>query len=216
MSNITLVRHGQANSGSTDETSYDKLSDLGHQQARWLGSYLTDIRETYDRVYCGTLTRHIETAAGMGFDSPTIDARLNELTYFNMSDAVHKKLGIAVPTNRDEFIEHLPLVFTMWQEGQIEGDFETFHAFQSRIDEVLHDIAAGNGRALIVTSGGVIAMSMRIAMGLEMSAFSRTALAIMNTSLHQLHPIGDSLSMTQFNAVPHLASPERQFAKTFV
>ena len=37
MGEVVLVRHGQANSGATDEESYDRLSDLGHQQARWLG-----------------------------------------------------------------------------------------------------------------------------------------------------------------------------------
>ena len=39
MPHITLVRHGQANSDAKDEDGYDKLSDLGHQQARWLGEH---------------------------------------------------------------------------------------------------------------------------------------------------------------------------------
>lgn len=216
MSDVTLIRHGQANTGSSDEKSYDKLSDLGHQQAAWLGEYLTSIGEHFDRVYCGTLTRHQETAASMGCKDVVIDARLNEVAYFDLSDAVHKKLGVALPTDRTGFIEHLPLVFTSWQEGLIDGDFETFHDFQSRTDEVLHDIAAGEGRALAVTSGGFISMAFRLTMGLEMAAFARTALAVMNTSMHQFHPIGASLSMTQFNAVPHLAAPERQFAQTHV
>ena len=42
MSHITLIRHGQANSAAKDEPSYDRLSDLGHQQAAWLGHYLRD------------------------------------------------------------------------------------------------------------------------------------------------------------------------------
>jgi len=37
MSHITLIRHGQANTGARDEQSYDRLSALGHQQAAWLG-----------------------------------------------------------------------------------------------------------------------------------------------------------------------------------
>ena len=40
MSHITLIRHGQANSQARDEASYDRLSDLGHQQAAWLGEWL--------------------------------------------------------------------------------------------------------------------------------------------------------------------------------
>lgn len=216
MSDITLIRHGQANFGATDEKSYDRLSDLGHQQARWLGEYFRDIDEGFDRVYCGTLTRHRETAGSMGHTAPIIDARLDEVRYFDLSDAVHAKIGVPVPTDREGFESHLPLVFSMWQQGEIDGDFESFHDFQTRVDEVLQEIAAGEGRALVVTSGGLIAMSMRLALGLEMSAFARAALAIMNTSVHGLHPISQTLSMTQFNAVPHLAAPDRQFAKTHV
>jgi hypothetical protein len=36
----------------------------------------------------------------------------------------------------------------------------------------------------------------------------------MNTSVHRLHPIGGGLALTQFNAIPHLEHPERQFAQT--
>ena len=39
MSQITLVRHGQANSGAQDEAGYDALSDLGARQSAWLGDY---------------------------------------------------------------------------------------------------------------------------------------------------------------------------------
>ena len=55
MSHITLVRHGQANTTARDEENYDKLSDLGHQQARWLGAHLRDTHAHHPRVYCGTL-----------------------------------------------------------------------------------------------------------------------------------------------------------------
>jgi len=62
MSHITLVRHGQANSDAKDETSYDKLSALGHQQAAWLGAHLQGSETRHMRLYTGTLRRHIETA----------------------------------------------------------------------------------------------------------------------------------------------------------
>ncbi|HGG64496.1 MAG TPA: histidine phosphatase family protein, partial [Rhodobacteraceae bacterium] len=40
MVELTLIRHGQAQTGARDEASYDSLSDLGHQQAQWLGETL--------------------------------------------------------------------------------------------------------------------------------------------------------------------------------
>jgi broad specificity phosphatase PhoE len=219
MSQITLIRHGQANSAAQDEAGYDALSPLGHQQSAWLGGYWRDVGEGFDRVYTGALTRHRETAGAMeagGYADPIVDPRLNEVAYFDLSSRMHAQFGLAVPTDRDAFIEHMPLVFTAWQDGKIEGAAESFHDFQARVDDVLQEIAAGDGRALVVTSGGLIAMAIRVAMGLELGAFARLALTIMNTSVHQLHPVGAGLTLTQFNAVPHLAPPDRQHARTYI
>ncbi|GGD19684.1 histidine phosphatase family protein [Sinisalibacter lacisalsi] len=219
MSQITLIRHGQANSAAQDETGYDSLSPLGHQQAAWLGGYWDEAGEGFDRIYSGTLIRHVETAGAMQatrFGEVVADPRLNEVAYFDLSARMHEQYGIPMPTNRDEFIDHLPLVFTAWQDGKIEGAAESFHAFQSRVSDALHEIAAGSGRALVVTSGGLIAMAVRVAMGLELGAFARLALTIMNTSVHQLHPVGAGLTLTQFNAVPHLARPDRHHARTYI
>ena len=88
MGEIILVRHGQANSAATDEESYDKLSDLGHQQARGLGDYLRDREAPFDKVISGSLRRHRETAAGIGYDDPQIDPRLNEMDYFNLGQSL--------------------------------------------------------------------------------------------------------------------------------
>ena len=219
MSQITLIRHGQANSGAQSEAGYDALSPLGAQQAAWLGRYFDETGAGFARVYSGTLTRHIETAEAMeagAFATPITDPRLNEVAYFDLSNRMHQQFGIPLPTGREGFIEHLPLVFTAWQDGQIEGASESFHDFQGRIDAVLHEIAAGDGRALVITSGGLIAMAIRVAMGLELGAFARLALTIMNTSIHQLHPVGSGLTLTGFNAVPHLAQPDRQHAQTYI
>lgn len=216
MSDLTLVRHGQANNTSQDEDGYDKLSDLGHQQAAWLGDYFRASGEGFDRVYSGTMRRHRETAAAMGYTGVTEDERLNEVAYFDLAQKMHEQFGIKHPTDREEFIEHLPLVFTAWRDGQIEGTLETFQNFEDRVSDVLHEIAAGKGRALVATSGGLISMGIRVSMGLEIGSMARMALAIMNTSVHQLHPIGTALSLTQFNAVPHLADPSRAEARTWV
>ena len=55
MSHITLIRHGQANSQAKDEISYDQLSDLGRQQARWLGDHLRGTGDVFARAYSGHL-----------------------------------------------------------------------------------------------------------------------------------------------------------------
>lgn len=219
MSQITLIRHGQAQTGATDEAGYDSLSPLGREQARWLGAHFRDIGEGFDRVYCGALIRHRQTAEEMGAEAHAdlqIDPRLNEVEYFDLSEKMHAQFGIKVPTCREEFIEHLPLVFTAWQDGRIEGARESFHDFQTRVDAVLQEIAAGDGRALVVTSGGLIGMATRVAMGLELGAFARLCLSIYNSSVHRLHPVGSGLTLTQFNAIPHLERRDRQHAQTYI
>ncbi|MEX0367658.1 MAG: histidine phosphatase family protein [Ruegeria sp.] len=214
MSHITLVRHGQANTAARDEVNYDKLSDLGHQQARWLGAHLRDTRAHYPRVYCGTLTRHVETASSMGLPDPVRDARLNEIEYFTLAQLFHDQHGVAIPTDREGFVDHLPRTFAAWAAGNIQDAPATFEQFETRVSDALHEIGTEGGPAIVVTSGGLISMVVRQAMGLDIPSMARVALAIMNTSMHRLHPIGAQLSPVLFNATPHLEAPDRQFAQT--
>ena len=215
MSTITLIRHGQANSTATDEVSYDRLSDLGHTQAQWLGQHLRDTGAHHTRLFTGTLRRHIETADGMAMDlTPTRDARLNELEYFTLAGLLSEQHGIAFPTEEHEFLAHFPTVLQHWKEGKIEGAPESYMAFQTRIRDAMTEIASENGPALVVTSGGLIAHLIAQQMELGMAATARTAVAIFHTSLHQFHPIGGHLSPILFNATPHLDTPERGLSKT--
>ncbi|KIN74788.1 histidine phosphatase family protein [Sulfitobacter guttiformis] len=215
MSTITLIRHGQANSTAQDEVSYDRLSDLGHQQARWLGEHLRETQAHNTRLYTGTLRRHIETAEGMAMDlEPSRDARLNELEYFTLGGLLAQQHGIPFPTEQAGFIAHLPTVFNYWKDEKLEGAPETYAHFQTRIRDALTEIAAGDGPALVVTSGGLIANVIGQQMDLSVETTARTAIAIFHTSLHQLHPIGGTLSPVLFNATPHLDSATRRASRT--
>jgi broad specificity phosphatase PhoE len=215
MSTITLIRHGQANSTATDEVSYDRLSDLGHRQAGWLGDHLRDTGAHHTRLFTGTLRRHVETADGMATGlTPTRDPRLNELEYFTLGALLAEQHGISFPTEQAGFIAHLPEVFQHWKDGKLEGAPETYDNFQNRIRDGLAEIASGNGPALVVTSGGLIAHVMAQQMELSIVATARMAIAIFHTSLHQFHPIGGHLSPVLFNATPHLDTASRHISKT--
>lgn len=217
MSHITLIRHGQANSQAKDEVSYDRLSPLGHEQARWLGAHLRETETRHMRLYTGTLRRHIETAEGMqtGLE-PIRDARLNELEYFTLASLLEQQHGIPFPTEQGSFAYHLPQVFDYWRDGKFENPPETYQDFETRVGDALREIAEGDGPALVVTSGGLISMAMAQAMGLGIPAMSRIALAIMHTSMHRLYPIGGHWAPVLFNAVPHLDRPERRSAQTHI
>lgn len=215
MSLITLIRHGQANNSATDEAGYDRLSELGRQQIRWLGAHMRANGETFERIMAGSLTRHLESAEEWGAADVEVDPRLNEVPYFALSERMHAQFGIAFPRTHDAFIDHLPLTFSAWQEGKIEDAPETFHHFQTRVGAALDDIAEAGRKTIVFTSGGLIGMATRVAMGLELGAFTRTILPIMNSSVHRFdnHPAG--LSLTQFNAVAHLEHPDRLHAQTY-
>lgn len=213
MTTITLVRHGQANTAARDEISYDQLSALGHQQAAWLGDHLRDTQEPVMRVYAGSLRRHRETAAAMGL-TPEIDPRLNELAYFGMAQIAADVHGLGHPENREQFATHMPRLFDLWQQDALPGAPETFVDFENRTRAALADIAAGQGPAVVVTSGGLIGMVMRQVMGLSIQTMAHACLAIMNTSLHQLHPVAGTPILVQFNAVTHLDRPDRRYART--
>lgn len=217
MSYITLIRHGQANSTAKDEADYDRLSPLGHQQAAWLGDHLRDTHQHHTRLYTGTLRRHIETADSMETGlTPVRDPRLNELEYFTLASALEAEHGIPMPTEHGHFTAHLPKVFAAWQDGILEGAPESFQSFETRVQDALTEIASGNGPALVVTSGGLISMTMRQHLGLSIDKMANVALAIMNTSIHRLHPIGGTWAPVMFNAIPHLETPDRHHAQTHV
>lgn len=217
MSHITLVRHGQANTEARDEESYDRLSALGTQQAQWLGEHIAGTGEVFPRLYCGTLRRQRETAAAIsleGHAEPVIDARFNELEFFTLAALYRDQHDVPIPEDREDFADHLPKLLAAWQAGEIANAPEEFDAFESRVREGLDAVGTGDGRAMVVTSAGVIGMVMRITLGLDIVAFARACLAVENTSLSRWLPLRGSLALTQFNALPHLEHPERQFART--
>ena len=63
MAQFYLVRHGQASFGTDN---YDRLSELGHQQARWLGEYFAERDMGFDALVSGDLVRHRPRAKGGG------------------------------------------------------------------------------------------------------------------------------------------------------
>ena len=217
MPHITLVRHGQANAAAKDEGGYDQLSDLGHQQARWLGEHFDMTGERFARVYSGTLKRQIDTARSMGAErhAPLVtDPRLNELSYFTMSRLMEDQHGLPMPTTREGYVTHLPQVFGAWERGEIAGAPESYADFAARIDSLLDEVAASSGRALLVTSGGVIATLLRRVLNLDLMAWSHVALTIMNSSVHRLHLLHGTPTLAHFNAIPHLEHRDRQYAQT--
>ncbi|WP_113911641.1 histidine phosphatase family protein [Roseovarius dicentrarchi] len=216
MTEIILVRHGQANSGAKDEASYDRLSDLGHRQAAWLGTWLTETEPHFDRVLTGTLTRQRQTASAMGYQTTVQDPRLNELTYFNLAHAMQAQHGVPAPDTAQEFARYLPDVITHWSEDRLIGVPETFGSFRTRIVALMEEASDAHGRTLMVTSGGVIGMVMQHVLGLDARMMANMMLRIQNSSVHRLRYVHGALVLDTFNATPHLDAADRAHARTFI
>ena len=212
MGELILVRHGQANSHATTEADYDRLSDLGRQQAAWLGDWIHGNLGEIDHVLSGTLRRHRQTVDAMGLDAET-DPRLNEIDYFLLSASARDRLGWPLP-GPDDFGDHMPRVFAAWERAEIEGT-ETFAAFETRVGEMLAEAAVPGRRILCVTSGGPIGMVLRHLLGLDLTRLAQVMLPIYNTSLHRVRVLPKGPILSGFNAVPHLDAPDRADARTF-
>ena len=175
--------------------------------------------DVFAHVWTGTLRRHIETADGMSPDSPadvTRDSRLNELEYFTMSQLLAEQHGITLPTTREGFVRHMPSLMQHWKDGKLEGVSERIEDFENRVRDAIHEISALPGRSLVDTSGGLIGMAMRLTLRLDITAFCNVCLSIQNTSVSSWLPLDGQLALTQFNALPHLDTPERMFAQTHI
>ena len=216
MAEIILVRHGQANYLADNEASYDQLSELGQQQARWLGTHIFDTNPHFDRIITGTLNRQVDTARAMGFKDSEQNAALNELHYFALADALETQFGVPSPQDARDFATYLPDVMAHWAEGKLKDVPETYEAFANRTTHLIDTLCDQSGRFLLVTSGGVIGMIMRHVLGLHTGAASKMMLQIMNSSLHRLEYVHDQLMLGTFNATPHLDRPDRAHAKTHV
>jgi broad specificity phosphatase PhoE len=216
MTEIILIRHGQANSGASDEAGYDRLSELGHRQAEWLGAWLNATDPHFDRIITGTLTRQRQTAAAMGYISTGEDARLNELTYFDLAHAMEAQHGVAAPDTAREFSQYMPQVIAHWAEDRLTGVPETFGSFHTRIIALIDEIAAQHGRSMLVTSGGVIGMVMRHVLGLDTHSMTRMMLRTHNSSVHRIRHVHGQLVLDSFNATPHLDAADRAHARTFI
>ena len=136
MAELVLVRHGQASFGADD---YDKLSELGWRQSRWLGEYFAERGATFDRVIRGSLRRHAETLTGIaeGMGRPlegAEDPRLNEYDSHALLNAHLKGGPLPQGGDRREHFRILREAMYAWTDGTLAGaPHEPFAEFRKRV-----------------------------------------------------------------------------------
>jgi broad specificity phosphatase PhoE len=219
MAELVLVRHGQASFGADD---YDKLSELGWQQSRWLGEYFAERGAVFDRVFRGSLRRHAETLAGIGEGmgqalAGSEDARLNEYQADVLLRAHTGKAAFQKEGDRREHFRILREALYGWCEGSLQcSEHPPFADFRSEVLAALTAARAGTAkRILVVSSGGPISTILASVLGMPHRGVVDLNLQIRNTGITELQAGASRIHCVSFNNVPHLDRPDRKGALTY-
>jgi broad specificity phosphatase PhoE len=219
MAELVLVRHAQASFGTDD---YDRLSELGWRQSRWLGEYFAQRGATFDAVLRGSLRRHAETLAGiaqgLGRDLDAAeDARLNEYDSHALLHAHLKGKPMPQSADRREHFRILREAMYAWTDGTLAGHpHEPFSEFRGRVLGALADLRAGRAkRVLVVSSGGPISTILAEVLGMPQRGVVDLNLQTRNTGITELQAGARRIQCISFNNVPHLDRPDRAGALTY-
>ena len=207
MTEIWLIRHAQASFGAAD---YDRLSELGHRQSRWLGEFLRERGVRPARVVMGAQRRHRETAEGilegLGLsDAPAPESHRGFNEYDAGAILAEWLDGRERPAKEDRAAHFRALsgALAAWQAGEIAGA-ERWADFEARVAEALAFAGAGEGPVLAITSGGAIGQTVRAALEAPPAAMIRAHMQVKNAGFSRLHAARGGPRLTTFNETPHL------------
>lgn len=228
MSELILVRHGQASFGADN---YDQLSPLGEAQGAALGRYWAEQGARFAAVYVGPMQRHRQTLTAVHTHHPLpTPICLPELAEHQAMEAFQHTLPQLArrPDELGEMAERLGgeggngrlrlkafVQFChLWAQGELDsGPFEPWATFRQRVAHGIDTMLAqaGNQQQIIAfTSGGVIAAAVGYALGVDNGRTMQLNAAVYNGSLTTFRFSQRSdrthFSLSQFNAIPHLAA----------
>ena len=223
MAELILVRHGQASFGAKD---YDRLSELGWRQSRWLGEYFAERGAAFDRIVLGSLRRHAETLTGIGEGMGCAlagdeDARLNEYDSHALLRAHLKGHPLPQGGDRREHFRVLREAMYAWTDGTLEGKpgghpLEPFAEFRGRVLGALAGLRGDAAkRVLVVSSGGPISTILSEVLGMPARGVVDLNLQTRNTGISELQTGATRIHFVSFNNVPHLDRPDRAGALTY-
>jgi broad specificity phosphatase PhoE len=220
MAELILVRHGQASFGADD---YDKLSELGWRQSRWLGEYFAERGATFDRVVRGSLRRHAETLTGIGEGMGVTltgaeDPRLNEYDSHALLRAHLRNQPLPDSADRRAHFRILREALYGWCDGTLDcaGAHLPFADFRGGVVSALEAAREGKvKRVLIVSSGGPISTILTEVLGMPARGMADLNLQTRNTGITELQAGANRIHCVSFNNVPHLDRPDRAGALTY-
>ena len=233
MSNLILVRHGQATAFSQVT---DRLSEVGEEQSRRLGEYWLRQGLRFDEVYSGPLERQRRTAeivgkrfeeAGMSWPGVRVLPELAEyhaeallsrgVPELSSRDPHFRELAATLeihrhgPERNRHFQRMFEALMKVWVAGGIPApDLEQWDAFRERVRQGIERITASGGNRRTVaafTSGGCIGVTVQAVLSAPVAAGLELNWRVRNCSLTEILFSGNRLSLDLFNAIPHLDDP---------
>lgn len=210
MSVLYLVRHGQASFGTDD---YDRLSSLGHEQARITGEHLVSQDVAPRRIVHGEMLRQRQTAAGVLTSLSAdlegeVDPGWNEFDAGELVNALPESDPRA-STDSSVFQGVLEQACTRWAAGEHDADYtETFSAFTNRVDRALDDACArmqSGESTVIVSSSGAIAWTAARLLGAGFDQWLTLNRVTINSGVTKIITGDRGTSLISFNDHGHLA-----------
>ncbi len=224
MSEILLVRHGQASFGSDN---YDALSELGMRQAVRLGNYLVSAGYRFDGLYCGTLQRQIQTATAViqcyadaklqtvplvqdpGFNEMDSEGQIRQLApRLAQTDPRVANLLQSAHSDKKAFQKLLEIVFSHWLAGTADDNrLQSWPCFKAGVARALDNVrgAQGSGSTSIVfTSGGVIATVVADVLALADTSVYAFYEPVINCSITRLLYSSERISLSSYNEFSYL------------
>lgn len=236
MSQLTLVRHGQAAAFTANS---DQLTDLGARQAKALGAYWAARRMSFDEVYCGTLERQVQTAAivseelraaGLSCPDPVRDPGWNEYDAGGITGKLAPLLAERDPTfaaladdfqrnaqarDRNRYFQRMfEALMDRWVRGEVQAQgVEAFEVFHARVRKARDAVLAkeGSRRVAVFTSGGPIGVCVQLALDAPPASAVQLNWRVKNGSLTEIvFSSFNRMSLDSFNTLPHLDDPALQ------
>lgn len=210
MSVVYLVRHGQASFGTDD---YDRLSTLGHEQARITGEHLASQDVQPGRIVHGEMLRERQTAAGVRTDLRTelqgeVDAGWNEFDAGELVNALPESDPRA-STDSTVFQHVLEQACARWAAGEHDADYtETFSAFTDRVDRALDDVCTrmqSGESTVVVSSSGAIAWTVARLLGAGFDQWLTLNRVTINSGVTKIITGARGTSLVSFNDHGHLS-----------
>lgn len=215
---LLMVRHGQASFGSDD---YDRLSERGWLQSRRLGEWLARGGHRFGVVVVGGMRRHRETAAAVAEAFAATDAALPEpvedpgfaefdhRAVFDTWLRLHADDPVAIASRSGQprdVAAMLRAALLAWARDELPGLPEGWSEFGERVHAASQrlQVLAGEGEALVLSSGGVISRMAQMALDVPVERAVDLNLSLRNSALSEFLPHGERLRIDSWNALPHL------------